>query len=62
MIALRLVFYVLYVVLGVVIVVRLAALGLRAETISGLLLGAALITLGSLRIAGYLRARSAQRR
>lgn len=62
MIPLRLAFYALYVVFGAIIIVRLAALGLRWETLSGLVLGAALVALGSYRLAVYARMRSEQGR
>lgn len=52
----RLGFYVLYVVLGAIIVLRLGALGVRGQTISGLVLGAALIALGLYRLFGYFKA------
>lgn len=62
MIPLRLIFYVLYVVLGAVIIVRLAALGPHWETLGGLVLGAALIALGAYRLVLYARLRRSVRR
>ena len=62
MIPVRLAFYVLYIVLGAIIVVRLGALGPRWETFSGMLLGVALVALGIYRLTMYARLRSAQRR
>lgn len=61
MIPLRLAFYALYVALGIVIIVRLATLGARWETISGMILGIALVALGVYRILTYVRLRRAQR-
>lgn len=51
----RLAFYVLYVILGIVIVVRLLAIGFHWESVSGLVLGAALIALGVYRLQLYAR-------
>ena len=61
MTTIRLGFYVLYVVLGTIIIVRLLSVGLRWETASGLVLGAALIALGAYRISLYVRMRARQR-
>ena len=61
MTTIRLGFYVLYVVLGAIIIVRLLSVGLRWETASGLLLGAALVALGAYRISLYVRMRARQR-
>lgn len=58
MIPVRLGFYAAYVVLGAVIIVRLAGAGLRWEIVSGLVFGAALIALGCYRIAAFLRMRA----
>jgi hypothetical protein len=55
----RLAFYVLYVILGCVIIVRLVSAGLRWELFTGLILGALLIALGLYRIAQVMRGRSA---
>lgn len=61
MIPLRLAIYALYVALGMMIIVRLAALGPRWETMSGVILGLALVALGLYRIMTYARMRRAQR-
>ena len=55
---LRLGFYVLYVVLGAIIIVRLLSAGPRWELVSGLILGALLIALGLYRIAQVIRGRA----
>lgn len=60
MIPVRLAFYAAYIVLGAVIIVRLAAVGLRWEIVPGLVFGAALIALGTYRIATYLRMHAQQ--
>ena len=62
MTGLRLVFYVLYVIFGAAIIVRLALTGLRPQLISGLVLGAALIALGIYRLRLYLQVRGTQGR
>ncbi len=61
MIGARLIFYALYVVLGLAIVVRLLAAGLHWQTASGIILGAALASLGIYRLLLYARLRRAQR-
>lgn len=50
MIPVRLGFYVLYILSGAVIIVRVAQLGIRWQTASGLVLGAAFIAMGGYRI------------
>jgi hypothetical protein len=52
---LRLVYSAAYVVAGVVIVVRLAAYGLRLETAGGLILGVAIAGLGTYRLVAAMR-------
>ena len=53
----RLLFYVLYIVLGIVVIARLLPLGLRWETLSGLIVGLALVALGVYRLGLYARLR-----
>lgn len=60
MIALRLAFYVAYIVLGAVIIARMTAAGLHWESFTGIIFGALLITLGIYRIASFLRAGAAR--
>lgn len=59
---LRLAFYVLYVVLGAVMLVRLLSIGFHWQTVSGVVLGLALIALGLYRLRLYARMRGVQRR
>lgn len=56
---LRLAFYVLYVILGAIIIVRLFSAGPRWELVSGLILGVLLMALGLYRIAQVVRGRAA---
>jgi hypothetical protein len=56
-IAVRLLFYALYVVLGSVILARMLAAGLRWESLSGVTLGVALIALGFYRLLLFARLR-----
>jgi hypothetical protein len=58
MIPLRLLFYVLYIAIGIAIAVRLAPLGLRTETLAGFVLAAAFVALGVYRLRLYARMRS----
>lgn len=62
MIQTRLAFYVLYIVLGIVILARLLSVGFHWETVSGLVLGVALVALGVYRLRLYARMRGARRR
>lgn len=49
---------IVFIVLGVLIIVQLVRMvGFRLESVSGLILGAALIGLGLYRTAGFVRAR-----
>ena len=57
---LRLGFYVLYVILGAIIIVRLLSAGPHWEVISGLILGVLLIALGLYRIVQIVRGRTAR--
>jgi|GEM_PF-6912538 len=57
----RLGFYVLYVILGCVILMRLLSSGFHWQAVSGLVLAAALIALGVHRIALYARVRGERR-
>ncbi|MEO6836156.1 MAG: hypothetical protein ABI231_09680 [Candidatus Tumulicola sp.] len=57
MLALRAVLAVALVVCGTVIIVRVAALGVRFESLPGLVLGAAMMALGVHRISLILRLR-----
>jgi len=61
MIPVRVVFYVLYVALGAIILVRVLAYGVRMETITGIVLGGLLIALGAYRLAQVLRIRASRR-
>jgi hypothetical protein len=54
---LRTILAVALVICGAVVVVRVAALGLRAESLPGLVLGAAMIALGAHRLALIARVR-----
>ncbi len=62
MIGARLGFYVMYVILGAVILVRLLSIGFHWQTVSGLVVGAALIALGVYRLNLYARMRRVRRR
>ena len=59
MTALRLGFYVLYIVLGAVIIARMLSTGLRWQVATGIIFGLLLVALGSYRIALFVRSRSA---
>ena len=59
MIAVRLAFYALYVVLGAVIIARMLSAGLHWEALTGIIFGAVLMALGAYRIALYVRSRTA---
>ncbi|HLI95939.1 MAG TPA: hypothetical protein VKT72_07605 [Candidatus Baltobacteraceae bacterium] len=59
---LRLLFYVLYVVLGIMLLVRLLALGFHWQIFTGVVLALALIVLGVYRLMLYARMRGAPRR
>lgn len=61
MIGLRSGFYVLYVVLGAIIFIRMLSFGLRIETMTGLVLGALLVALGVYRLVQVARVRGAGR-
>ncbi len=61
MIPLRVGFYVLYVALGTIILVRVLAYGVRMETLTGIVLGALLIALGAYRLTQVLRIRASRR-
>ena len=58
MIRLRLAFYALYIVLGLAIMLRILAMGLHWQALSGVILGALLVALGAYRIASFVRRRS----
>lgn len=58
MIAVRLVFYVLYMALGVVIVVRMLSAGPHWQILTGVALGLLLIGLGAYRLSLAARLRS----
>jgi len=60
-IGLRTGFYVLYVVLGALIFIRMLSFGIRVETITGLVLGALLVALGLYRLVQVGRVRRARR-
>lgn len=62
MIRLRLAFYSLYILLGIVILVRLLAAGFHWESLGGIVLALALIALGIYRIRLYLRVSASKRR
>ncbi len=62
MTSLRLLFYVLYIVLGIVLLVRLLAVGFHWQILTGVVLAFALIILGAYRLMLYARMRGAQRR
>lgn len=57
---LRTVFYICYVVFGAVIVYRMLSVGIRRETITGIVLGLLLIALGLYRLAMLRHLRRAQ--
>ncbi len=59
---LRLVFYVLYIVLGSIIMARLLSVGFHWETLAGFVFALALIVMGFYRIRLYARMKDAQRR
>lgn len=59
MLSIRAVLAVAMIVVGGVVLVRVLAYGVRVETISGIVLGAAMIALGAHRIALIVRARGA---
>ncbi len=61
MIPLRVVFYVLYVVLGAIILVRVLSYGIRMETLTGIVLGGLLVALGVYRLMQVLRMRAPHR-
>lgn len=61
MIPLRVVFYVLYVALGTIILLRMLAYGVRMETLTGIVLGGLLIALGVYRLMQVLRMRASRR-
>ena len=54
----RLVFYVLYIVFGLIILAKLLATGLHPQLIPGLVLGLLLIVLGTYRLSSVFRARA----
>ena len=54
---LRLAFYLAYVALGAVIIVRTLNFGLRPQLIPGLVLGVLLIVLGVYRLSSFLQSR-----
>jgi hypothetical protein len=56
----RLAFFALYVVLGVIIVARLLGAGLHPEIVPGVILGILFASLGVYRIAQFLRSRAPQ--
>ncbi|HEY1655111.1 MAG TPA: hypothetical protein VGF86_08375 [Candidatus Tumulicola sp.] len=58
MLAVRAVLAVAMVACGLIVLLRVGALGLRVESLPGLVLGAAMIALGVHRISLILRARS----
>ncbi len=57
MLAIRTVLAVAMVLCGTAIVVRVAALGMRFESLPGIVLGAAMVALGAHRLSLILRAR-----
>lgn len=57
----RIVFYVLYIALGLIIVARMLSAGLRWEIFTGVIFGLLLIVLGAYRIASFLRSRTVNR-
>jgi len=59
---LRLAFYVLYILLGSVILVRLLSVGFHWETVGGIVLAVALIAMGVYRIRLYTRMKASERR
>lgn len=61
MIPVRGAFYVLFVALGAIILVRVLAYGVRMETLTGIVLGVALIALGLYRLTQILRIRAPRR-
>lgn len=61
MIGLRAGFYVLYVVLGAAIFIRVLSFGVRFETMTGLVLGALLMALGIYRLVQVARLRGTRR-
>jgi hypothetical protein len=61
MISLRVAFYVLYVVLGAIILVRVVGYGIRMETLTGIVLGVLLMALGIYRLTQVLRIRATRR-
>ena len=61
MIPVRVVFYVLYIALGSIILVRVLRYGLRMETLTGIVLGGLLLALGIYRLAQVARMRASRR-
>lgn len=61
MIRLRAAFYLLYVVLGAIILVRVLSYGIHFETITGIVLGTLLVALGIYRLVQVMRVRASQR-
>lgn len=61
MISLRVVFYVLYVVLGAIVLVRVLGYGIRTETLTGIVLGVLLMALGLYRLTQVFRIRASRR-
>jgi hypothetical protein len=61
MIPLRVAFYVLFVVLGAIILVRMLAYGVRMETLTGIVLGGLLIALGVYRLTQVFRIGASRR-
>lgn len=59
MIAFRLFVYVLYIVLGAIILIRVSAFGLRFESLTGFILGGLLMLLGIYRLVLFARMRAA---
>jgi hypothetical protein len=57
----RLAFYALYIVLGVVIVARMLSIGLHWELLTGIIFGLLLVVLGIYRIVQYIKGRTVQR-
>jgi hypothetical protein len=62
MIGLRFVFYVLYVILGAILLVRLLSVGVHWETAGGIVLALALMALGVYRIRLLMSARTSRPR
>ncbi len=60
MIGLRAAFYVLFVLLGSIILIRVLAYGVRYETLTGIVLGILLIALGVYRLVQLARMRMSQ--